>query len=295
MLLKLLHIKSDLYAKLLANMKASSSTSIWQIISKACYCLLPLVLPQVAVAQSSESTMSEEAKAGQKMQNPLYPQIQLPLTYNYNQKLGANDGSQQTQIGLNPIIPVALNEDIQLIINPMLTYNHNANNQQVTNQNQPLQLATFFAPTYAKSWYYGIGPYLQAPASNANNGSKQTGAGVSAGLFFTPDNWVIGAAMYNSWGIGSDYSGGSANVFNAQPTISYTTDNAWTYNLGSQITYYYNTNAASNQLTLSGGKTFKVGEYHFQWQVGPTYMVTTFPGSAKGFGGYFGLTALLPK
>jgi len=69
-------------------MKVSSSPSIWQIISKAWYCLLLLVLPQVAAAQSSESTMSEEAKAGQKMQNPLYPQIQLPLTYNYNQKLG---------------------------------------------------------------------------------------------------------------------------------------------------------------------------------------------------------------
>ena len=281
-------------------MIGSSYTSIGHIpftafVCKVLSCLGLLLLSPGVVAQSSQSTMSEEAKAGQKMQNPLYPQIQLPLTYNYNQKVGANNGSQQTQIGLNPIIPVALNEDIQLIINPMLTYNHNANNQQVTNQNQPLQLATFFAPTYAKSWYYGIGPYLQAPATNANNGSKQTGAGVSAGLFFTPDNWVIGAAMYNSWGIGNNYSGGSANVFNAQPTISYTTDNAWTYNLGSQITYYYNTNAASNQLTLSGGKTFKVGEYHFQWQVGPTYMVTTFPGSAKGFGGYFGLTALLPK
>ena len=266
-----------------------------EIACKAFCCFLLLSLCHVVNAQSTESTMSEEAKAGQKMQNPLYPQIQLPLTYNYNQKLGLNSGSQQNQIGFNPIIPVGINEDVQIIINPLLTYNHNVNNQQVTNQNQPVQLATFFAPTYAKSWYYGIGPYLQAPATNSNNGSRQTGAGVSAGLFFTPDNWVIGAAMYNSWGIGNNYSGGSANVFNAQPTISYTTDNAWTYNLGSQITYNYNANAASNQLTLSGGKTFKVGEYHFQWQLGPTYMVTTFPGSAKGFGGYFGLTALLPK
>jgi hypothetical protein len=257
--------------------------------------LLLFSLCELAIAQSSEGTMSEEAKAGQKMQNPLYPQIQLPLTYNYNQKLGANNGAQQSQIGLNPIIPVSINEDIQLIINPMLTYNHNVNNSQATNQNQPLQLATFFAPTYSKSWYYGIGPYLQAPATNSNNGSRQTGAGVSAGLFFTPDNWVIGTAMYNSWGIGNNYSGGSANVLNVQPTISFISDNAWTYDLGSQITYNYNTNAASNQLTLSGGKTFKLGEYHFQWQVGPTYMVTTFPGSAKGFGGYFGLTALLPK
>ncbi len=287
-------------AKLTENMKRFLDPSDCRIALmastlKICCHLAILCWGGMVMAQSSESTMSEEAKAGQKMQNPLYPQIQLPLTYNYNQRVGVNSASQQTQIGFNPIIPVQIHEDLQLIINPLLTYNHNANNQQVTNQNQPLQLATFFAPTYVKTWYYGIGPYLQVPATNANNGSKQTGAGVSVGAFYTPDNWVVGVAMFNSWGIGNDLTGGSANVLNAQPTISYTTDRAWTYNLGSQITYNYNTNAASNQLTLSGGKTFKVGEYHFQWQVGPTYMVTTFPGSAKGFGGYFGLTALLPK
>ena len=266
-------------------------------------CRLPYVLASViligvsglVMAQTSSSTMSEEAKAGQKMQNPLYPQIQLPLTYNYNPKLGLNNGSQQTEIGFNPIIPVDISSDLQLIVNPMLTYNHNANDQQVTNQNQPIQLATFFAPRYAKQWYYGIGPYIQTPASNTNNGPKQTGLGVSAGAFFTPDNWVIGAAMFNSWGVGSNISGGTANILNVQPTISFTTDHAWTYNLSSQIIYNYDSKAATNQLTFSGGKTFKVMGYHIQWQVGPTYMVTSNSYSSKGVGAYAGLTVLLPK
>lgn len=254
-----------------------------------------IAIHAIAIAQTQTSMMSEEARAGQKMQNPLYPQIQLPLTYNFNPKLGINNGSQQTEIGFNPIIPISINDDVQLILNPMLTYNHNSNNQQVTNQNQPIQLATFFAPTYAKSWYYGIGPYLQAPASNPNNGSMQTGAGVSAGIFFTPDNWVIGGAMFNSWGIGNNLSGGTANILNVQPSISFTTDDAWSYNLLSQIQYNYDARAATNQLTFSGGKTFKIMEYHVQWQVGPTYMVTSNPLSSKGFGAYFGLTALMPK
>jgi hypothetical protein len=264
-------------------------------LHKRCIAVILTLSSSVAVSQTSLNTMSDEAKAGQKMQNPLYPQIQLPLTYNYNQKLGVNNGSQQTEIAFNPIIPISINSAVQLILNPMLTYNHNANNPQVTNQNQPIQLATFFAPTYAKNWYYGIGPYLQAPATNANNGSMQTGAGVSAGIFFTPDNWVIGGVMYNSWGIGNNRSGGTANLLNVQPSISYISDHAWTYNLSSQINYNYDSKAATNQLTLSGGKTFKVMGYHVQWQVGPTYMITSNPLSQKGFGAYAGLTALLPK
>lgn len=256
---------------------------------------LLLALNNLTLGQDAPNTMSEEAKAAQKMQNPLYPQIQLPLTYNYNQKLGANNGTQQSEIGFGPIIPIGINSDVQLILNPFLTYNHNANDQQVTNQNQPIQIATFFAPAYFKEWYYGIGPYAQAPASNANNGSKQTGLGVSAGVFYAPKNWVIGVSAYNSWGIGSNLSGGTANLLNAQPTITYITDNAWAYNLSSQIAYNYDAKAVTNQLTLSGGKTIKLGNYHMQWQVGPTYMITSTPTSAKGIGAYAGLTFLLPK
>jgi len=254
-----------------------------------------ILLPYFAIAQSSDSTMSEEAMSAQKMQNMLYPQIQLPITYNYNQRLGLNSQSQQNQYGFNPIIPVTLGSDLQLIVNPMLTFNLNSNDQQVTNQAQPLQLATFFGPKFAKYFYAGIGPYFQLPATNSNNGSKQTGLGVSAGAFFTPEHWVMGAVVYNSWGVGSNMTGGSANVLNVQPSISYTTDSAWTYNLGSQIVFNYDAKAATNQLTLSGGKTIKLFGYHTQISAGPTYMVTTTPTSAKGFGGFLGLTVLLPK
>ena len=262
---------------------------------KACFCIFFLSLINLALAQTSESTMSEAAKAGQKMQNPLYPQIQLPLTYNFNQKLGVNSNAQQTEIGFNPIIPIDIGNDMQLILNPMLTYNHNIGGQQVTNQSQPIQLATFFAPSLVGQWYFGLGPYVQTPASNANNGTLQTGLGFSAGAFYAPDNWVMGVAFFNSWGIGNNLAGGTANIFNAQPTISYITDHAWTYNMTSQIIYNYDAKTATNQLTLSGGKTFSFLGYHVQWQIGPTYMVTSNPLSPKGVGAYAGLTALLPK
>lgn len=252
-------------------------------------------LPGFAIAQSSNSTMSQEAKSAQKMQNVLYPQIQLPITYNFNQKLGANSQSQQDQYGFNPIIPVTLGSDLQLIVNPMLTLNRNTIDQQVTNQSQPLQIATYLGRKYAKQFYAGIGPYIQLPSINVNDGSKQTGLGISAGAFFAPENWVFGTVIYNSWGVGSNMAGGSANALTVQPAISYITDKAWTYSLGSQIIYNYDTSAATNQLTLSGGKTVNLFGYHTQIQAGPTYMVTTTPTSAKGFGGFFGLTFLLPK
>jgi hypothetical protein len=261
---------------------------------KRFFFLLLLVIPGALVAQEKNSKMSEAAREGQKMQNRLYPQVQLPFSYNYNQKIGSNNGSQQSEFAFQPIIPIKIGTDLQLLLNPMLTFNRNINYPQAINQLQPIQLATFFAPRFTGDWYVGIGPYYQAPASNALNGSKQTGVGFSAGAFYTPDNWVLGVAMYNSWGIGNDLSGGSASILNAQPTIAYTTNDGWTYNLSSQITFDYAARNTTNQLTLSGGKTVKLMGRHWQFQVGPTYMISQIPSSAKGWGAFFGLTTSIP-
>ena len=96
--------------------------------------LLMMSAPAAVIAQTSDSTMSGTAKAGQRMQNRLYPQIQLPFTYNYNQKIGSNNGAQQSEFELQPIIPVKLGEDLQLLLNPMLTFNRNINYPQAINQ-----------------------------------------------------------------------------------------------------------------------------------------------------------------
>jgi|LakMenEpi03Aug12_release.lakeMendotaPanAssembly.Ray.scaffolds.fasta_scaffold584859_2 hypothetical protein len=253
-------------------------------------CLTTILLSGVALAQSPTSTMSHAAKSGQQMQNPLYPKMSVLITYNANQQLGANSNIKQDEYMVAPVIPVELGSNIHLILNPMLTYNHNISGQQVTNQQQPIQFPSYLTFVFDQKWFAGIGPYVQTPANNANNGTRQTGIGVSAGALYAPNNWTIGGTMFNSWGIGNDLSGGSASILNMQPTLSYTSDHAWTYNLSSQMNFNYTSRNATNQLTLSGGKTVKLLDYHVSFQLGPTYMVTTTPTSAKGFGAYLSVS-----
>ena len=114
--------------------------------------LLLLSLHSVLLAQEKNSKMSEAAREGQKMQNKLYPQVQLPFTYNYNQKIGSNNGAQQSEFAFQPIVPIKLGTDLQLLLNPMLTFNRNINYPQAINQLQPIQLATFFAPRFSISF-----------------------------------------------------------------------------------------------------------------------------------------------
>lgn len=236
--------------------------------------------------------MTHTAKVAQKIQAKLVPMVQIPLSYNYNQNREPGQSYTQSQFQLAPMLPIMIGAESAFILNPMFTDNINRQNQQTTNQATPLQLATYFA-TKTSDFVYGLGPFIQMPTANPSNGSQQTGLGVSYGLLYQPKHWVIGATAYNAWGVGNNLSAGTANVYYVNPTISYTTNTAWTFNLQSWIngnpTAGHSGN--TNQVMLSGGNTFKTGKMHWQWQLGPSYMVTNTPTSPQGWGGYFSLTA----
>ena len=241
-------------------------------------------------------TMTRTAKVAQNIQNKIYPMIQLPLSYNYNRNKQSSPGLTQGQFQFDPIIPIMTGPRSGFILAPMFTDNINIQNQQTTNQATPLQLATYFAAK-PENLTYGIGPFVQMPTANTASGSQQTGLGVSYGLIYEPKHWVIGATAFNAWGVGKNTGSGTANVYFFNPVVSYTTDNAWSYTLQGWIngnpTNGHSSN--TNQLMLSGGKTYKLKRTHLQWQIGPSYMVTSTPTSPKGWGGYFSLTLAFPE
>jgi hypothetical protein len=245
----------------------------------------------VAHAQEADS-MTNVAKVAHKIQARMIPMVQVPLSYNYNQNREQNQSYTQHQFQFSPTIPIMTGAQTGIILNPIFTNNINVQNQQATNQATPLQLVTYLA-TQTGDFVYGAGPFIQMPTANQNSGSQQTGLGVSYGMLYQPKHWVIGATAYNAWGVGKNLSAGTANVYYVNPTISYTTNNAWTINLQSWINGKPSAGQSNNtnQLILSGGNTFKVAKTHVQWQIGPTYMVTNTPTSPQGWGGYFSLTA----
>ena len=256
-------------------------------------CGLVLVLPASA---DDGSTMTNTAHIAHKIMAKIHPMVQLPLSYNYNQNRQPNQNYTQAQFQFDPVIPIVTSERTGLILNPLFLDNINAQNQQTHNQATPLQLATYFARTET-DLLYGLGPFIQMPTANSYGGSQQTGLGASYGLMYQPNHWVIGVTAYNAWGIGNNRTSGTANVYYANPTISYTTDNAWSYNLQAWLNGNP-TNGKSNntnQLMLSGGNTIKLGKTNVQWQLGPSYMVTKNPTSPQGWGGYFSLTVAFPE
>ena len=267
---------------------------VWTSHILICLCLTGVIglLHSRAAHADDESTMTPTAQIAQKIQTKLHPMVQLPLSYNYNQNRQPNQSYTQGQFQFFPMIPIVLGEQTALIVNPMFTDNINIQNNQTRNQAEPLQLGSFLA-TKTSNLIYGIGPFIQMPTANSYGGSQQTGLGASYGVVYQPEHWVMGLIGYNAWGVGNNLSAGTANVYYENPIISYTTDNAWTLTLQSWVNGNP-TNGKSNntnQLMLSGGNTFKTGKLNWQWQIGPSYMLTNTPTSPQGWGGFFSLTA----
>ena len=255
------------------------------LLARYTACLSVLHLwAQLALAE--DNNMTYMARIAADMQSKLHPQILMPFSYNFNRNLGANSNINQDEFQFQPLIPLPVTSDINLILNPMLTGNLNKQNEQINNQAEPFQLATYLAFAYDRA-HFGMGPYYQSPALNANGTPKQSGAGVSYGFYYRTTHWVIGGTGYNTWGIGNNTAAGTANLISMTPMISYTTNEAWTFNLNSAIKYNWNESRATNQMTLSAGKTTSLFGLPVEIQVGPTYMVTHTLTSAKGGGVFF--------
>lgn len=253
--------------------------------------ILLSLFSSLSLADEEDNTRTDTSKAAQKIQAKIHPMVQVPISYNYNQSNIPNQSYTQAQFQITPVIPVYNDEKYSFILNPLFTDNINSQNQQITNQATPLQIASYFE-VKSGSLIYGAGPFIQLPTSNLNSGSQQTGLGLSYALYYSPKNWTFGMSAYNAFGIAGSNISGTANIYYFNPSISYTTDSAYTYSFQSWINGNpsFGQSYNSNQLIFSVGKTFKLFEHNIQLAAGPTYMITPNNYSPQGLGGYFSLT-----
>jgi hypothetical protein len=243
----------------------------------------------------AEELVNDDARMAKKLANKIEPIVNVPVQFNFYQKAGPQHQQYQEKIILEPVIPVPMTQDWNLLLRPLVTANLQYQAGTANNQTSPIQLEAFLSPSAKSDLSWGIGPYFQSPGTGLSNGSDQYGAGVSAAAFYKPGHWVLGVISYNSWAVGGPTSSGTANVFYAAPQISYITENAWTWTAMMQPTFNYNSRNASNPLLLLGAKTTKIFGVPVQVQAGPSYMVSTTSTSGQGLGFRVQLTAAMPE
>lgn len=231
-----------------------------------------------------EPLQSDDALMAKKLADRISPIVNIPIQFDWYQKAGPQHNTYQERVVLQPLVPIAVTEDWNYLVRPVITGGLQYQAGTVTNQTTPLQVETFLSPGHDKPFKWGIGPYFQFPGIGVSNGTLQYGAGVSAGAFWETDRWVIGAIGYNSWATGGSARQGTANVLYVSPSISYITESAWTYTATMQPSFNYTAGSTSNPLLLLASKTTKINGLPVQFLAGPSYMISTTATSAQGWG-----------
>ena len=181
------------------------------------------VCPGAAWGQASKE---ELAKA---TQNPVADLISIPFQNNTNFDYGPDDKTQNT-LNIQPVIPLNLNEDWNVITRTILPVVSNPSLVPGGDRETGLGDTTFTAflsPAAPGDWIWGVGPVLLLPTSTDDQlGADEWGAGASVVVLTMPGPWVIGSLVSNVWGINED-AGNDVNLFTWQYFINYNFQAGW--------------------------------------------------------------------
>jgi len=234
----------------------------FKVILVFCFMFSMLTYAQEAELPDNGSIESEEAKLAKATQNPLAAMYSLPFQNNTTFGVGPYNSTQNV-LNIQPVIPVGLSENINLInrvIIPIITQPSYVEDKSTTGVGD-ISYTAWLSPTKASKVIWGVGPVFQIPtASDANEfGSREFGIGPSVVALTTIDKWVAGVVVNNVWTFGD----AKENKFLFQYFVNYNLPKAWYLVSAPILTANWNAESGEQWIIPFGagaGKVFKIGK-----------------------------------
>lgn len=255
----------------------------------------------VAEAPVPQGAATDDASAlAKQLSNPVASLISVPLQLNHDADIGPSDG-ERTQLNVQPVVPIALNEDWNLIsrtILPIVSQNDvpGAGDDEL-GLGDTLQ-SFFFSPVEPTTggWIWGAGPVFLLPtATDATLGAEKWGLGPTAVVLKQEGQWTYGALGNHIWSVDGDEARPDVNATFLQPFLAYTTPDAWTFTLNSESTYDWRADDLSVPLNALATKVLRAGDQLLSVGGGLRYWIEESDNGPEGWGLRFVVTFLFPK
>ena len=268
----------------------------------AAFCLV-MLLSQVAWAQE-EALQKEELREedlAKKLANPVASLISVPIQANFDDNFGANDNGSMWRINVQPVIPVSISENWNLIsrtILPIITQdNIPANGAGASGIGDVLQ-SFFFSPKKPTSYgiIWGVGPALLLnTASKDALGSKKWGAGPTGVALKQTGPWTYGMLANHIESFSGDSNRPGVSATFMQPFLAYVTHTKTTFSLNTESTYDWKTENWSVPINFNVAQLLNVGGQIIQIGGGLRYWADSPDFGPEGLGARLQLTFLFPK
>ena len=257
----------------------------------------------VAHAQPAPETPAADkaAELAKKLANPVAALISVPLQYNYDEYGGANDGTSKSVLNIQPIVPLSIGEDWNLIIRTIVPIVDQQDYPAAEMNESGLGDVTqsfFFSPKApVGGWILAAGPVgLYPTATEDVLGGEQWGAGPTALALTQRGPWTVGTLVNHIWSVDGEDDRADVNMTLIQPFLSYIVQKTkTTFGLNSESTYDWEGEAWAIPVNMTISQMFKIGPQIMQLQLGARYWAESPDGGPQDWGARVGLTFLFPK
>jgi len=255
-----------------------------------------LLLNTVALAQSGDET-----NLAQQLSNPVAALISVPIQMNYDGNFGLDDDGTILRINVQPVIPISLNDDWNLIsrtILPVIDQNDVPFDGYSEFGLGDTVQSFFFSPKAPTSggWIWGAGPVLLAPtATDKFLGSRKWGIGPTGVALRQTGPWTYGALANHIESFAGDSDRADISATFLQPFLSYVTPKQTTFAINTESTYDWDNRKWSVPLNLTVAQLLRMGNQLVQIGGGIRYWATAPDGGPEDWGFRLQFTLLYPK
>lgn len=242
----------------------------------------------------------DAAELAVKLSNPIASLISVPFQFNFDRGLGPGENGERYALNIQPVIPISLNEQWNLISRTILPIVHQedlfpgAGDQ--TGLGDILQ-SLFFSPQEPTSAgiIWGAGPVFLIPtASDDLLGGEQFGIGPTIVALKQSRGWTYGALANHVWSVAGDEDRADVSATFMQPFLCYTTKAAWTFGSNTETTYDWEADQWSVPINLTASKLLRIRRQPIQIGAGVRYWAESPASGPEGFGARAFVTLLFP-
>jgi hypothetical protein len=259
-------------------------------------------LPRTLADASSSGGVDEKAKAAalaKAPQNPIASLISVPLQNNFDWGGGPNDDGFQYKLNVQPVIPISLSEDWNVISRTILPYVYQENVIGTSSQSGLADTVQSFFFSPAKpgpgGWIWGAGPVLQIPtATDDLLGEEKWGTGPTGVALKQQGPWTYGLLFNHVWSFAGEAGRAEVNRTFLEPFVSYTTKTFTSFAVNTESSYDWKGEQWLVPINVGVQQLLKIGKQAIALQVGGRYYAEG-PSGAPEWGLRAQLTFLFPK
>ncbi|WP_069436639.1 hypothetical protein [Methyloceanibacter methanicus] len=240
----------------------------------------------LALPGGAACAKDDNAALAQQLANPIADLTVVPFQYDLLLNGGPDGDATGSVLTIQPIIPIHLNKDWNLITRTILpvAYASGIPTGDFGGLGDT-QFSAFLSPqkSGADGLVWGIGSIVNLPtATNSDLGTSEWGAGPTAVALVQKGPWTVGALANHLWTFDDAPAGAATRSLTTtgagyvdqtftQPWVTYGWGSGQSVTLTSQTSYNWNSDEWTVPLNLTYQSVGKLGDQSVQFQVGGAY------------------------